>query len=56
MSKIQHKTNKSKRHSKLCRNHGQCPVCRGNRTYADRKRRYAADSELRMIEEQVCGA
>lgn len=32
------KTNKAKRVSKSCRNHGSCVWCRGNRTAANRRR------------------
>ncbi len=31
------KTNKAKRGSDACRNHGSCSWCRGNRTYQTRK-------------------
>ena len=30
-----------------CRNHGGCPVCEGNRTYSDTKRRQSADDKLK---------
>lgn len=36
------KTNLAKRVSRSCRNHGECPWCRGNRLHNNRKRLEAA--------------
>ena len=30
---------------KMCRNHGGCPYCQGNRTYRDRKNRERMEVE-----------
>lgn len=30
-----------------CKNHSLCAYCRGNRTYCDRKRRQAAEEQVR---------
>ena len=30
-----------------CRNHGGCGYCKDNRTYADRRRRYYADKQVK---------
>lgn len=37
----------------MCRNHGGCKWCTGNRTRADRVARTAADEQLRDIEPQL---
>jgi hypothetical protein len=38
------KTNKAKRVDSHCKNHGECPWCRGNRTHSS-KRRAPADEK-----------
>lgn len=35
-----------------CRNHGDCPWCESNRQYSDKKRRNAADEQIREILEK----
>jgi hypothetical protein len=38
---------KSKRFDASCRNHGSCGWCEGNRTFFDRKRRVAAEIDIK---------
>ena len=37
----------SKLFDRSCRNHGSCDYCQGNRMYSDKRRREAADAEVR---------
>lgn len=46
------KTNRSKRVSSGCRNHGDCDYCRSNRLHQARK---ASVSAKQQMEEPVCG-
>lgn len=39
--------------SYACRNHGFCDWCRGGRTFFDRKRRLAADAEIKYYLENL---
>lgn len=37
----------SKAFDKTCRNHGGCPTCLANRTFANTKRKQAADDKIK---------
>lgn len=45
------KTNRAKQVAGSCSNHGSCPVCVGNRTYANRHAEPAPDNGLDSIED-----
>lgn len=44
---------RSLRFDRSCRNHGDCGYCENNRTYFDKKLRYAADEELRNFKKMI---
>jgi len=44
---------RSKRFDRTCRNHGGCPRCEGDRTYAGRRAEVAARQDEHTAEEQM---
>lgn len=50
-----HPYRKSRRFDATCRCHGACPYCRDNRLYNDKRRRAAADAQLRELAGSIEG-